>query len=592
MGAFLTKEAKQIVEIRAQRAHEAMDGVDSLSLLEQCEAIWAASQATVRDEEKTRREQPVMRVWDSEVHLQHIVGNPLSYEFEWVDNDTGTGETVHLGESPEGQWLMDFEGRDLREEGCAPIISADYVGARWCGRLEDVSIEETDTGDQIVTATWLHDYENLKWIECFPTPFLPAATQFRVWMLLGPVNWCALTTLFVNLMRDETPLTIPDDPMDPSAYLEGFDVSTWQIVANPVSFVDAMNSGVLWGMPIIRMKYWHDAFAAMIADAELSVQCDRWFEGDDEPWPGANLRHGTLVVSLVDKSGRYNSGTSQFGNLFGGLTNTIDHFSEDFLDTTTSLVTGQPIPNEYMQIGVKSTNKTMPYVILRPGVTPGVISAKFTVTPEKTAKIITGGSSAPGVNEGIGALIQAIGDIVGDNINVAGYGVGSIGGAIDTLLRPFYKDTILAWTDTKSVARAQKQGWSRYVEFFQEGADQAYTLNSLMVIRTGLWATRRWSSHEVKIIDSCPWMLGDNGVGHMWVGDRIGTTEPEQRGRPSNGRVWVDRIKKCVLSADETTFHPDWSITVGEDAKNVDPFLQAVERIRAVTSGLHDLGVV
>ncbi|MCF8610069.1 hypothetical protein L5G28_07820 [Gordonia sp. HY285] len=589
MGAFLTAEAKAVLGVRAQRAHEAMDGVDSQSLLDQCESIWKASQGTVRDESAVRRESPVMRLWDAEWHLQHVANNPLSYEFEWIELDSGTGELVVLAEDPVGQWLLDFEGRDLRGEGAAPHITADYVGARWGGRMEDVSIEETSTGDQIVTATFMHDYENLKWIECFPNPFLPAITQFpRAWMLLGPVNWCALTTLFCNLMRDETPLTIPDDPLDLDEWTGGFNLSNWQIVVNPVSFIAAMQSGVLWGMPIIRMKYWHDAFAAMLADAELSVQCDRWLEGDDEPWPGANLRNGTLVVSIVDKSGRYNSGTSEFGNLFGGLESTIAEFSEDFLDTSLALLTETPVPNEYMQIGVKSTNKTMPYVILRPGVTPGVESAKFIFTPEKVPKIITGGKSAPGVNEGIGALIQAIGDVVGDNISFQGYGVGSIGGAIDTLLRPLYTDTIMAWTDTKSFPRAQKLGWSRYVEFFQDGADQAYTLNSLMVIRTGLWATRRWSSHEVKLIDSCPWMLGDNGIGHMWVGDRVGTTKP----RDDSGRVWVDRIKKVVLSADETTFHPDWTITVGEDAKNRDPFEDALDRIRSVTSGLHDVGLV
>lgn len=585
VGAFATKEAKAYVEARAARA-AAIDGIDSDDLLARCNAIWEATQAAQRDEARIRREAPIMRLWDAEWMLQHVVGNPIEYEFEWIDNDAGAGMVAVLAESELGQWAMDFEGRDLREEGVNVHITADYVGARWGGRMEDVSAELTSTGDEIVTITFLHDIENTKWIECFPTPFLPAITQFKAWMLLGPVNWCALTTLLVNLMRDETPLTLPDDPLDPSEYVEGFDVGTWQIVANPISFLDAMESGVVWAMPIIRMKYWYDAFIAMIEDAELSIQADRYLEGDDEPWPGANLRHGTLVISLVDKSGRYKN-TSLAGNLFGGLVNTVDQFTEDFLDTTTSLVTGQPMPSEYMQIGYKSTNRALPYVILRPGITPGVISAKYTRTPEKTAKIITGGKSAPGVNEGIGALIQAIGDIVGDNINIAGYGIGSIGGAIDTLLRPIYEHTILAWTDTKSFPRAQKLGWSRYVEFFQEGADQAYTLNSLMVIRTGLWATRRWASHEVKILDSCPWMLGDNGVGHMWVGDRVGFTRP----RDNSGVVVVERIKKIVLSASEDDFHPDWAITIGSDAKNRDPFEEGLERIRSLTSGLHDIGV-
>lgn len=605
MSAFATKESKAILAARAARVANAMgksvpglnnypgygnlpgEGTDD-SLLEQCERIWEATQQAMRDEELTRREDPIIRLWDAEWRLTYLVNNPFSYTFEWVDNDTGTGEIVVAAESEMGQWLIHINERVAAGEGASPCITADYVGARWGGRMTDVSIEETSDGDQIVTATFLHDYENLKWIECFPTPFFPAAIQMRAWILLGPSRWCALTTLFLNLMRDETPLTIPDDPLDLEQWTEGFNVNTWQIVTKPLSFTEDMESGVLWSLPIIRMQYWHDAFSSIIKDAELSVRCDRWLEGDDLPWEGADLRNGALVVSIEDRSGRYNSGTSLGGNLFSGLVNTVDQFSEDFLDTTSSLISNTDVPSEYMQIGYKSTNKILPYVILRPGFTPGVLSAKFVITPEKTAKIITGGKSMPGVNEGISALIQAIGDIIGDNANVGGYGVGSIGGAIDTLLKPFYEDVLLAWTDTKSFQRAQDLGWSRYQEYFQEGADQAYTLNSLMVIRIGLWATRRWYSHEINIMDSCPWMIGDNGVGHMWLGDRVGTTAP----RDESGRVWVDRISKLILSADEDNFCPEWVITIGDDAKNRDPFEDALDRIRTLTSGLHDVGVL
>lgn len=589
MGAFATAEAKALVERRAQRATQMVDGLDSKTLLEQCEAIWNASMVTRRDEERVRGETPVMRIWDAEWHMQHLVGNPLSYEFEWVENDTGTGEIVVFAESSVGQWLIDIDARIQAGQGVAPHITCDYVGGRWGGRLEDVSIEATDTGDEIVTATFLHDYENVKWIECWPTPFLPAAIQWKAWILLGPSDWCALTTLMVNLWRSQNSLlTLPDDPLDLSSYSLGFDVSEWPIVVNPISFIDAMAGGSLWSMPIIRMKTWHDAFQAILADAELSVQADRWLEGDDEPWEGANLRSGTLVISIVNKSGRY-TGTSESGNLFAGLFNTIAQFTADSIDTTLSLITDTDMPGEYLTIGYKSTDRTMPYVILRPGHTPGVISAKFTVTPEKGYQILTGGRSMPGVNEAISAIIQAIGDVIGDNIvvPVLGNSLGSIGGAIDALLKPFYENTILAWTATTSQARGQNMGWSRYFEFFQDGADQAYTLNSLMVIRTGLWATRRKHTHEIRIMDACPWTLGDNGVGHMWLSDRVGTTAP----RDNSGKVWVDRIVKMVLKADETTFHPDWDITIGGD-KDTDPFLKAMGWISQTMTGLHDVGVV
>lgn len=599
MGLFATAEAKEALAIRsrqvadlhvAERAQPRMFGVMSMApedLLAECDAILAATETTRRAERDARRETPVMRLWTSGWAMTHVIDNELAYSFEWVENDTGMGSTTHFAESEEARWLVDIWGRVKRGEGEAPFISADYVGARWCGVLDDVHIQETSDGDQIVVATWCHDYEKLKWIYCWPTPFLPAFIQMKAWVLLGPTDWCALTTLFLNLLRENTSiLTLPDDPLDINQWRDDWDIGSWNMVVNPQSYVKSALGGALWSLPIIRMKTWHEAFVASLADAELSVQLDRWLEGDDEPWPGANLRHGTLVVSIVDKSGRYHGGTSEEGNLFTGLQHTVQDFASDFLDTFAVSVSGMPMPTEYLQIGVKSTHRSMPYVILQPGITPGVTSADFGIRPARGVQILTGGQSMPGVNEAISAIIQAIGDIVGDNLTIAGYGVGSIGGAIDTLLKPIYEHTILAWTATKSFKRGQNAGWDRLFEFFQDGADQAYTLASLMAIRTGLWVTRRRFTHQVKIIDSCPWMLGDNGLGHMWLSDRIGTTEPGD----TSGRVWLDRIVKVTLSADETTWHPEWDIVIGGE-KDSDPFLTAVNRIKETMSGLHDIGV-
>ncbi|GAH00257.1 unnamed protein product, partial [marine sediment metagenome] len=50
----------------------------------------------------------------------------------------------------------------------------------------------------------------------------------------------------------------------------------------------------------------------MLEDAELTVDCRRYLPGDPPPWAGANLRPGTLVVDIIDKSG-VNIGTSHGG---------------------------------------------------------------------------------------------------------------------------------------------------------------------------------------------------------------------------------------------------------------------------------------
>ena len=137
MSLFATAEAKEILELRAQasattatiaaRSPQAF-GVLSMTpedLLAECDAILAATEATKRDEQRARRDAPVMRLWTSGWNLKHIPQDLLSYSFEWVENDSGTGETTHLAESPEARWLVDIWSRVQAGEGEAPFITAD-----------------------------------------------------------------------------------------------------------------------------------------------------------------------------------------------------------------------------------------------------------------------------------------------------------------------------------------------------------------------------------------------------------------------------------------------------------------------------------
>src|SRR4029078_559998 len=103
-------------------------------------------------------------------------------------------------------------------------------------------------------------------------------------------------------------------------------------------------------------------------------------------------------------------------------------------------------------------------------------------------------------------------------------GLGSLGSAIDSLVKPLYEDTVAAWMAAKSTQRAQHAGWSRYFEYFQDGANKAYTIASLMVLRAGFWATKTTISVKISIIDGSPWMVGDRGIGHFFMGDRIGVS--------------------------------------------------------------------
>lgn len=555
----------------------------SLSLEEQCEAIWAETIKQERAEIRLRRERPHTMIWDGEWKLQHVLTQEYEAQLSWIDNDTGPGSTTIPFDTHVAQWIHDMQGRIDRGEKRNIHLTAEYTGARWGGRLDNATVRTTEDGDKVLIATWLHDYENLKWYSVWCNPFLPSIIQFpRVFLIAGPVNWIALLSLQLQLIRDHNPLiTIPDDPLDFSQYFELFSQYTWDVVTVPKSFLDALASGVVWGVGSSRFSNWHDMFKTMLFDAELSVTCTRFLDGDPPPWPGATLRNGCLVVDIVDKSGHL-TGTAHGGTLLDGLFTTIAEFSEDFIDSTIDLAVDTDIPGEYFLPGIRLTRKELPYVIFREGPGSAIQTSDLIISPAKGVQVLCGGHSMPGVNEVISATIQVAFGMIGSI-----FGLGSIGGAIDALVKPLYEDVFLAWMAAKSISRAQHSGWSRYFEYFQDGANKAFTIASLMVLRAGFWATKTTISCQITVIDASPWTIGDRGLGHFFIGDRVGVSidaDPRKI-------VHMEQCTRLDLKWSGDSPFAEWVVTIGDDRALQDPAQRAWGKIEAIVSALRELGV-
>ena len=548
---------------------------------ELCDTIWNATNEQKLVEERIRREQPVGRIWDAEWNLQHVMGSEYSAKFSWISNDTGPGQTEFPMDSPIAQWIYDYQSRLDRDEGRTVGITIDYCGARWSGILDKFAVERREDGDNVLVVDWVHDYEKLKWYSVVPNPFLGDAFQFpRAWLLAGPVTWVLKLTLFLNIWREHNPfLTWPDDPMDLDNWLSmGLDMSDWHTVVKPESFLDALASGVVWSVATSRWANFHDMAHYMLEDAELSVVCRRYLPGDDEPWPGADLRYGTLVIDFVDKSGIL-VGTSNGGNIFDGLVRTAVEFADDFIDSTVDVISDADTPGDYFDIGKRYTDPVKPYVIFYEGDTSPIETSSWIYSPAKGVQVAVGGHSAPGVNEVISASIQAVGDILGNLVQL-----GSLGGTIDTLLAPLYEDTILAWQTYKSNERANNTGWDRLFSYFQEGAGQAYTISSLMVLRAGMWATKTVVSWRVSVSDGRPYLVGDNGQGHFFLDDRVGLV------LEADNQIHMDRCRRLDVSWGPDS-PPEWQISIGDERIWQDPAQRALGRIERLIAGLHDLGV-
>jgi len=546
-----------------------------------CDQIWDATREQKLVEDRIRREQPVGRIWDAEWNVQHILGSEYSCKFSWISNDTGPGQTEFPMSSPVAQWIYDYQGRMDRDEGRTVGITIDYCGARWSGILDKFAVEQREDGDTVLVVDWVADYEQLKWYSVVPNPFLPDSFQApRAWLLAGPVTWVLRLTLFLAIWREHNPfLTWPDDPMDLNNWVTmGLDISDWHIVVKPESFIDAMASGVVWSVATSRWANFHDMAHYMVEDSEISIECRRYLPGDEEPWAGADLRYGTLVVDFVDKSGIL-VGTSNGGNVFDGLARTIVEFADDFIDSTYDIVADAETPQDYFDVGKRYTDPVKPYVVFYEGETSPVQESSWIYSPTKGVQVAVGGHSAPGVNETISATIQAIGDILGNLVQL-----GSLGGTIVTLLAPIYEDTVLAWQTYKSNERANNTGWDRLFTYFQEGAGKAYTISSLMVLRAGMWATKTVISWQVSVSDGQPYLIGDNGIGHFWLDDRIGLV------LKADNQIHMDRCRRIDLAWGPDS-PPEWNLNVGDERIWQDPAQRALGRIERLIAGLHDLGV-
>ncbi|MGW5377433.1 Gp37-like protein [Nocardia sp. NPDC003999] len=553
-------------------------------LLAECEAIWQATEERERKRAAGRLEPPDAAVYDGEFRLQGWLDAAYLGDFEWKDNDTGAGITELPWDHYLAQWMWDEYGRIQRgEKRQVHLVVECRNGARWSGRLDSVGPEQREDGSEVLVVEWLSDYETVKWYTVWSNAALPSALQFpRVFMLAGGARWCLLTALHLQVMREQMNWwNLPDDPLDPSSWNTS-DVSTWSVVVKPHSFLDDLEDGILWALLSSRFKNWHSIAGPILDDAELSVVWRRYMPdlGDEQPIPGMTLRPGALVIDIVDKSGYYAQGTSNGGTLWDGLTRTVASFVGSFIDPVVEEVADIDEPT-YKVPGLLSTSKTTPYVVWLQGRETGIQASKHKRWPSKGVQVVTGGHSMYGVNEAISASIQLAFDLLS-----AALFIPAVGGSVDTLLSPLYSDTVLSWMNVKSLERSTTDGWAGYFEYFQDGCDRAFTIESLLVLRAGFWATRTKFGVEVNVADGSPWVIGDQGKGHCWVGDRVGFGLISDR----TGLIHVDRIKSVRLRYSDT--EPlSWIPVIGDNSDDKDPAVRAIEKLEGVFSSLHDLGV-
>ncbi|MDP7706796.1 hypothetical protein [Mycobacterium sp. TY815] len=570
-------------------------------------AEWARE---VRDYRIARAyDPPTVMLYDGDWIYRGTVAGELGGSLNPIVNETG-GIQLRLPidlDDRRGTWAA-FWALDEEARGTSNIhIRVETMGARICGRMKPqngVTVVRGEKGDEVVI-DFLDDIEELKFVHTAGNPFLPLSLiqQPKAWMLLAQADHAILLTLAANLIRLQlTNISIESIMalLNPANWtipgILGALSGIWQhaqIVIKPRAFGDSVAPLALVVGSIKTSIF--DVAAPILEDAELQWDLRRWFTGDPEPWPGAGtwwLRNGVLIVGIEDKSG-FRQGTSIGGNLLTGLTRTIADVLSNYVEDSYSLFTGETIDDQYYRLpGILGTLPGHPYVVYRDGDITGIQTSEFSRSPGGAGRITVGGQSMPGVNELISAAVQYGGDVLGDNISAAisfgvGYtvSVGSLGGAIDSFLNPIYRDSILAHMSVPLLLRVARQGWGHYLETTSTNVTQAFTAASIMDLRRRRRETDPDIAFTLTVAQAAPWLIGDNGFGHWWLGDRVGGTS-----KYLMPRVFVRRCRSLDISWGDGR-GVDIQAKFGDTRNSIDALERMAGLIGKAMTGLQEIGL-
>ena len=511
-------------------------------------------------------------------------------ELDLTENDTGSiviELPIDLKERRRtflAHWALNQEARGTTN--IHVIVEKD--GARIAGRADPKNGVKLVSSEKKVVLTFLEDTQELKHVHMAASPFLPVSLiqQPKVQFLWAPADWGGLVTLGMNVLRNQgANFNMNFDLLDQSTWSGGLWAQA-QIVPVPRKLTSSVApTTIITGT--IKQPWW-DVMAPILEDAELMIVTRRFKKGDPEPWAGAgtNWRQGTLFVDIVDKSG-WRSGTSIGGNLATGLARTIANVTSNYVEDSYDLLTGAPVDTSgYKLPGFLSTQPPRPHAIYRDGEITGVQNFELTRGAGGPVRITAGGKSMPGVNELLEAVIGYGGDVLGDNISIAGYGVGSLGSILNAFLMPILKDSMLAYMSVPLLMRSAKQGWGHYLETAATGVTQAYTPSSTMDLRKRRRETDPDTAFSFEVASGVPLLIGDRGQGHWWLGDRVGATS-----RYLGARVFVARCRglNLPLGGDDPQM---WKATFGDRRAKKDALEKLVETAATAFSALNEIGIM
>lgn len=543
---------------------------------EEFDTIHKACMADRTQREMARYSPPLIRLYDAQWRLHGTVRDCFAFETQQLVNQVAPATLTLRPTDPLAQWIMDR--MDSPIERTVHLVS-EKNGIRWSGKIKSYEIITGDRHNRVVFHA-LDDMEQLKFIHCWANPFLGASLQVpKYWTLFGPAIYMLKLTLFCNLFRISGNLwNIPDNPLNPASWVEGLTPWEWPNLVMPASLA---GDGSPWVVISTRFENFFDLATQICNEHGLVITYRRWLTGDPQPFPGFyKVRNGQCFWDIVDKSSALGE-TALGGNIGTGLMRTIQSYADNAVDTIIGSVANPVNPPEYSKKGsLLFTLKKQPYVIYRHQ--HGLQKMKYTRQAAGAIQMVTGGHSAPGVNEIQGLPIKLVGNILGAIVP----GLDTLGDIADSVLKNIYEDTFLAFAALKSPIRAAQAGWNPLEEQFIAAPGKAYTLSMALTLARGFYNTRDKASHQFDIGTGAPYLVGANGQGHFGLGDRIGAEVPYR-----DGRVVVEQVQGLTMRW-EPGAPPVWQVTLGDPTIDEMPIERLFRDTGRLYNAIHNLGVV
>ena len=571
---------------------------------------------TVIDIAKLR---PLIRLADKNLNIHAEIEGEIDCSVEELLDDTGKC-TITLSYS---NWLADLLIHQTKEiEDLHILVDANPVRpnwrSRWGGKVVEIHVKQDEKGIHTIQLTALAHREHAKRLLIASNPiFPPEIAMPKMWMMPGLCRTAVTTTMFLNLARLFMPVwSTITNVFNPAAWFNPINLdavlnflpTAWPI---QVAFVNPALDQSRWTVVGSTWTDWHSSFKDIILDAGCVIRAYTYLTTDED---SPNEELVDLLRAAPDAIGRYtgidmtkvdttlekicapkrnavvfrveqNDGrTGPTGTVLDGLLSTVSVTLDDLITPVmVNLNTGKVIdPGNVLggdtisdATGINQallfekltlTAPAPPSVIWWKDQFAGPIGTDLTFHKGSVKTTMTGGKSPILVNAvqdfAIKYGLSKLSDVIDWQLAAFNPQQAPATNGLDNLYNGELDDTLLAWQRFTDPIRALNAGDHSWQEMIEKGNSTAYTLATVLTLRTGNFKTRPYTAFKAQILNGHPHITEVD----FFLGDRVGFE--------NDGIIWVDTV--WSIKREWSRNSPiKVSVGIGEDKHKTDPFAAA-----------------